>query len=104
MTDENKLSAVLLAATNWFVKQKAPDLKDKVEAGLQFLREWNTLEGNYKKLFGFILFDYSMHAGPLSFYEVEKEAELIGVTEEFKYYATDWISYSKNSNPKSLEP
>jgi hypothetical protein len=84
-------------AANWFTTIKAPDLKDKVLGGLHDIENGVALESNYKKLFGFILFDYSIHKGPSYFIDSEEAAKEIGVTEEFKYYANDWINYSKKT-------
>jgi hypothetical protein len=85
-------------ATNWFTTIKAPDLKEKVDSAMDKIAKGEPLEDNYKKLFGFILFDYSMHMWPLSFIDAEEVGEKIGVTEEIKYYANDWINHSKKSN------
>jgi len=53
------------------------------------------LENAYKKLFGFILFDYSMHRGPVSFPYAEKTATEIGVLPELTEYAENWTNYSR---------
>lgn len=85
----------LQKAADWFITIKAPDLKEKVLTGLETVKNDQALNENQKKLFGFILFDYSMHLGPLTFFDSEDAAKEIGVTEEVKYYAIDWINHSK---------
>lgn len=84
-------------AVDWFTTFKVPDLKDKTTIGLESIKNNKPLEGDYKKVFGFILFDYCMHSGPTSFIDAEEAAEEIGVTDQFKYYAEDWINYSKQN-------
>lgn len=91
------MNQYLSKASNWFVDIKAPDLKDKVNLGLSAIIDNEPLSENYKKLFGFILFDYSMHQGPLSFIDAEETALEIGVFNEMKEYANSWINHSKLS-------
>lgn len=79
----------------WFTAAKAPDLKDKILSGLEIIESGKSLDDNYKKLFGFMLFSHAMNYGPLYFRTMEEIAEQIGVTDELMYYAKDWIDYSK---------
>lgn len=90
-------------AAEWFYTVKAPDLKEKVNSGLLCIDSGKALESNYKKLFGFILFDYSMHKGPLFFLEAEEVAKEIGVTDELLEYAQDWINYSRKAK-QNIQP
>lgn len=92
------MNEFLKQAAWWFVTVKAPDLKEKVEAGLDMIEGQPTLDDKYRKLFGFILFDYSMHMGPLSFGIAEKAATEIGVLVELAESANSWIEYSKNKS------
>lgn len=85
----------LVEAAEFFWTVKAPDLKQKVQDGLLRIINKEPLEVNYKKLFGFMLFSYAMHNGPLSFFDAEQTAVNIGVIEELKHYAKDWIEYSQ---------
>ena len=88
----------LQEVANWFMTIKAPQLKDKVINGINILESGQPLEGNLKKLFGFMLFSYSMNHGPASFIAIELLVEEISVSDEFKYYAKDWIDYNKTKN------
>ena len=95
-----KENIFLQKVVDWFTTVKAPDLKEKVEQGFIKIKSGNHIEDIYKKLFGFILFSYSMNHGPASFFDVEEAAKEIGVAEEMAFYATDWINHSKKkSNP-----
>lgn len=85
--------------SQWFVAVKAPDLKEKVFAGLKTIESGQPLEGNFKKLFGFMLFSFSMNHGPASFIDIEELAEKICVTEEFKDWAKNWIDSAKTQRP-----
>lgn len=87
----------ITTVAEWFIASKAPDLKDKIDDCLKIIESGSTLEGNNKKLFGFMLFSYSMNHGPETFLIVEKEAESLCVTDEFKAYAEDWINHSKKT-------
>jgi hypothetical protein len=90
------MKTFLSKATAWFTNIKAPDLKDKVDFGISEITNGSPLSEKYKRLFGFILFDYSMHQGPLSFLDAEEAAKEIGVLVEMEEYAKDWISHSKS--------
>jgi hypothetical protein len=92
----------LLSACDWFTTIKAPDLLEKVNKAIEIINAGNPLEGNYKKLVGFILFDYSMHQGPPSFEIAAKTAELFDVTAEFVEYALDWMAYSNRKKAAIL--
>lgn len=81
--------------TDWFITSKAPDLKEKVEIVLKTLDEGKPLEGIHKKLFGFMLFSFSMNQGPASFIGIELLAKELQVTEELKEYSNSWINSSK---------
>lgn len=83
---------------NWFIEVKAPDLKDKINAGLKMLENKEPLKDSYKELFGFMLFSYSMAHGPTSFFDMEKLAKEISVLDEMKVYAEKWISHSKKTS------
>lgn len=83
----------------WFTTIKAPDLKDKINEGLKTIESGELLQGNHKKLFGFMLFSYSMNHGPCSFLVAEQVAKEISVSEEVKFYAKDWIDYKPNPQP-----
>lgn len=89
-------SKFLQEVTEWFIAFKAPDLKEKARHATNAVEEGIPLGENYKKFLAFMLFSYSMNKGPVSFLAVEEEAERIGVTEQFKEYANDWITHSKN--------
>lgn len=88
----------LKQAAWWFVNVKALDLKEKVEAGMGMIESQQPLDEKHRKLFGFILFDYSMHCGPVSFGHVEKATSEINVLTEMQEYAKNWIEYSKNKS------
>lgn len=96
MTDEKHLKEVADIG-RWFAEIKAPDLKEKIEVGISKLISEERLDENYRKLFGFMLFSHSMNKGPLYFFVVEELAEKIGVVEELKSYANDWINNSKKN-------
>lgn len=83
----------------WFATVKAPDLKEKIDAGLKEIESGQQLTENYRKLFGFMLFSYAMNHGPHTFFMVERVSEEIHVTEEFKQYANDWNNHSKKPKP-----
>lgn len=85
-------------AITFFTEVKAPDLKEKVNEVVELYKAGTTLEEKHRKLFGFILFSYSMNIGPSIFLEVEDAIKEIGVEAEFKEYAQDWINYSKSKN------
>jgi hypothetical protein len=87
----------ILEVANWFIKVKAPDLKDKINAGLKMLEAKEPLQDGYKKLFGFMIFSFSMNHGPASFFGAEALAKEIDVLEEMKSYAKNWISHSKKT-------
>lgn len=89
---ENRL---IKEISEWFIVNKAPDLKEKVDSGLKVIDSGQPLDENYRKLFGFMIFSHAMNYGPLYFLTMEEVAEKIGVTEELKYYAKDWIGYSQ---------
>lgn len=92
----------LREVTDWFVLIKAPELKEEIEKGLKLIESDQPLEGNTKKLFGFMLFSFSMNHGPASFIGVELLAKKISLTEEFKEYAQNWINHS-NKNKALVE-
>lgn len=87
---------ILDSATHWFITMKAPDLKSRVEEGLQIISEGKSLHGNYKKLFGYIFFAYAMHFGPPTFIECENATKELGVIDEMSDYAKDWLEYKKS--------
>ncbi len=86
----------------WFISEKTPDLKDKINAGLAMIEKEEPLQDNYKKLFSFMMFSYSMAHGPEYFLAMEYLAKKVSVLEEMKAYAQDWISHSKKSETTIL--
>lgn len=90
------MESKILEIAEWFSRVKAPDLTTKVNEGVEKIMSGTPLEGNRKKLFGFILFSYSMNHGAEVFSLTEELAGTLGVTKEFTDYASDWINHSKN--------
>lgn len=88
-------------AADWFIKVKAPELKEKADIVFTKIEEKNPLGENERKFFGFILFDFAMHEGPSSFLSAELSAEQIGVNAEFMNYAKEWLNYSKSKKNQS---
>lgn len=90
------MESKILEIAEWFSRVKAPNLTAKVNEGVEKIKSDTPLEGNWKRLFGFILFSYSMNHGPATFSLTEEIASTLGVTKEFTDYASDWINHSKN--------
>lgn len=85
---------ILGSAVAWFLMVKAQHLMERLFLGLDMIKSKQPLDSNYKKMFGFILFDYSMHLGPASFLKCEEAAREIGVLSEMHEYAKDWVDYA----------
>lgn len=92
------MNAFLEKAAKFFIEVKAPELREKVDTALKAIEAGTPLEDKFKKLLGFILFSYSMNIGPPVFLQAEWTAEEIGVAEELKEYAKDWINYAKSKS------